>query len=261
MLSKDSYEGFKAAASVTTIAYIAHNDKASNATYNAVAKRLQAAYIFGATSDPQLAAAEGVSQPSIVVFKHFDDGRTILNGTFSGGAIIDFVHAASLPLIGELKSDAVINYLYAQVPVAYIFVDGPEQRHLFATSLKPLAARYRQQLRFVTVDTRTYQDMATVFELPNDRFPALSVADPKADSFCPFKGNDLTAQTIADHVQGCLERKSAPAKKSGGHQKSSGSIAAIGSSTGQAKASKKSGTAQPARGTQASGVGDGHAEL
>src|SRR5438045_568695 len=68
-LTPETIEEFKTADKVVLIGYFAADDKASNTTFNAAADSMRDDYLFGATNDATLAQAEGVKQPSIVLYK------------------------------------------------------------------------------------------------------------------------------------------------------------------------------------------------
>ena len=111
ILTSDSLEEFKTTDKVVLVAYFASDDKASNLTYAAVADSLRDNYLFGATNDAALAAAEGVKQPSIVLYKDFDEGKNVYDEAFDKDTIISFAKAASTPLVGEVGPETYAGYM------------------------------------------------------------------------------------------------------------------------------------------------------
>lgn len=111
ILSASTHEEFKTTDDVVLVAYIAADDKTSNQTYSSVAELLRDDYIFGATSDAELASAAGVKQPAIVLYKTFDEGKDTFSETFAEDAIVQFTKTASTPLVGEVGPETYAGYM------------------------------------------------------------------------------------------------------------------------------------------------------
>lgn len=111
LLTTETIEEFKTTDKVVVVAYIAADDKASNQTYTALAESLRDDYIFGATNDAALAKAEGTKQPSIVLYKDFDEGKNVYDAAFEDAAITKFIKSASTPLIGEVGPETYAGYI------------------------------------------------------------------------------------------------------------------------------------------------------
>ena len=111
ILTPDSLEEFKTADKVVLIAYLASDDKTSNQTFAAVADSLRDEYLFGATSDATLAAAELVTPPAIVLYKDFDEGKNVYSEKFSEDAITSFAKVAATPLVGEVGPETYAGYM------------------------------------------------------------------------------------------------------------------------------------------------------
>lgn len=102
---------FKTSDSVVLVAYFDADDAASNTTFSAVASTLRDSYLFGAISDASIAKAEGVQQPSIVLYKSFDEGKNTFDEKFDVEAIAKFAKAAATPLVGEVGPDTYQGYM------------------------------------------------------------------------------------------------------------------------------------------------------
>jgi len=110
-LTTDTLADFKTADKVVLVAYIAADDKTSNATFTEVAESLRDDYLFGAISDAAVAKAEGVKQPAIVLYKTFDEGKNTFSEKFDKEAISAFAKTAATPLVGEVGPDTYANYM------------------------------------------------------------------------------------------------------------------------------------------------------
>ena len=111
LLTSDSLEEFKTTDKVVLVAYVAADDKTSNQTFAAVADSLRDDYLFGATNDATLAAAEGVKQPAIVLYKDFDEGRNTFSEKFAEEAIATFAKTSATPLVGEVGPETYAGYM------------------------------------------------------------------------------------------------------------------------------------------------------
>jgi protein disulfide-isomerase A1 len=117
-ITKDTLEEFKTADKVVLVAYFAADDKASNETYTAVANAHRDTYLFGATNDAALAEAEGITQPGLVLYKSFDEGKDVFTEKFDKEAIESFAKVSSTPLIGEVGPETYSGYIavsYARI--------------------------------------------------------------------------------------------------------------------------------------------------
>lgn len=111
LLTADTLEEFKTTDKVVVVAYIAADDKTSNQTYTKIAESLRDDYIFGATNDVALASSEDVKQPSIVLYKEFDEGKNVFTEAFSADAITKFISTSATPLVGEVGPETYAGYM------------------------------------------------------------------------------------------------------------------------------------------------------
>lgn len=214
LLSKDTHDEFKTTDKVVLVAYIASDDKASNETFSAVAESLRDDYIFGATSDAELAATEGVKQPSIVLYKDFDEGKNTFSEKFSEEGILSFTKTASTPLVGEVGPETYAGYMAAGIPLAYIFAETPEERSELAKALKPIAEKYKGKINFATIDAKAFGAHAGNLNLPTDKFPAFAIQETEKDEKYPFEGQKLTEKKIGAFVKDFADGKLKPSIKS-----------------------------------------------
>lgn len=111
LLDSKTLDDFKTADKVVVVGYFAADDKTSNKTFDAVAEAMREDFVFGATSDPALAKAEGIKVPGVVLYKSFDEGKNIFDGTFSDEAITKFAKVNSVPLVGEVGPETYSTYM------------------------------------------------------------------------------------------------------------------------------------------------------
>lgn len=185
-VTKDSLEDFKSTDKVVLVAYLDAADKESSDVFTKTAEKLRDSYPFGSSSDAELAEAEGVKAPAIVLYKTFDEGKSTFSEKFDGDAIEKFAKTASTPLVGEVGPETYSGYMSAGIPLAYIFAETPEERKELADSLKPLAEEYRGKLNFATIDAKQFGAHAGNLNLPTDKFPSFAIQETVKNQKFPF---------------------------------------------------------------------------
>jgi len=215
ILDKDSYEAFKTADKVVVVAYFDADDKTSNTTFSEIADGLRDSYLFGATNDASLAKAAGVKAPAIVLYKTFDEGKTVFDGKkFDAEKIKEFVKVASTPLVGEVGPETYSGYMESGLPLAYIFVDGEDIKSTLTEAVKPLAEKYKGKINFATIDAVAFGAHAQNLNL-EQKWPAFAIQDTVKGSKFPFpQDKEITAAALKEYVDDFVEGKIAPNVKS-----------------------------------------------
>ncbi|EEH38065.1 disulfide isomerase Pdi1 [Paracoccidioides lutzii Pb01] len=215
VVTVDNLEDVKTLDKVTIIGFFAQDDKATNETFTSLAEALRDNFPFGATNDAKLAAAEDVKQPSIVLYKDFDEGKTVYKGELTQEQVTSFIKLSSTPLIGELGPHTYAGYIEAGIPLAYIFAETPEEREEFSKMLKPIAEKQKGSINIATIDAKAFGAHAGNLNLKADKFPAFAIQDPVNNKKYPFDQElKITHDTIATFVQDVLDGKVEPSIKS-----------------------------------------------
>jgi len=215
VLAKDTLEEFKKADKVVLVAYFDAGDKASNETFTKVAETLRDSYPFGASSDPAVAEAEGVTPPAIVLYKDFDEGKAVFAEKFEVEAIEKFAKTASTPLIGEVGPETYSDYMSAGIPLAYIFCETPKERQELSDELKPLAEKHRGVINFATIDAKAFGAHAGNLNLKADQFPAFAIQDTAKNQKYPFdQDKKISREDIEAFVDDFVAGKVEPSIKS-----------------------------------------------
>ncbi|RDL34741.1 Protein disulfide-isomerase [Venustampulla echinocandica] len=215
ILTVDTVEDFKTQDKVVLVAYFAADDKSSNATYTEVAEKLRDSYLFGASNDADLAKAEGVEFPSLVLYKTFDEPTTIFKEAFGAEAIEKFAKTASIPLIGEVGPETYAGYMATGLPLAYIFAETPEDRASFSEKLKSVAEKHRGVVSFATIDAKAFGAHASNLNLKADKFPAFAIQDTVNNKKFPFdQETEITTESIGKFLDEFVAGKVEPSIKS-----------------------------------------------
>jgi protein disulfide-isomerase A1 len=214
-VTKASIDEFKTADKVVLVAYFAADDKASNETFTSVANGLRDSYLFGATSDAELAKAEGVKQPALVLYKSFDEGKDTHTEAFEKEAIESFIKVASTPLVGEVGPETYSGYMAAGIPLAYIFAEEQEERDSLAKELKPLAEKYKGKINFATIDAKAFGQHAGNLNLEVGKWPAFALQKTDKNQKYPYdQSKSITEKDVGAFVEDFLNDKVKPSVKS-----------------------------------------------
>lgn len=214
-LNKDTLEDFKKADKVVLVAFIDAADKASTETYTQAAEKLRDNYPFGVSNDAALAEAEGVTSPAIVLYKEFDEGKSVYEEKFDVEAIEKFAKTSAMPLIGEVGPETYADYMSAGIPLAYIFAETPEERKTLGDVLKPIAEAHRGVINFATIDAKAFGAHAGNLNLKADKFPAFAIQETVKNQKFPFdQEKEITHDSIKAFVGDFVAGKVEPSIKS-----------------------------------------------
>jgi protein disulfide-isomerase A1 len=214
-LDKDTLEDFKTADKVVLVAYTAADDSANSDIYKAVAESLRDDYLFGAVTDAEVVAAEGVTVPSIVLYKSFDEGKNTFSEAFSAEAITSFAKTAATPLIGEVGPETYSGYMSAGIPLAYIFAETPEERSTLGETVRSVAEKYKGKINFATIDAKAFGAHAGNLNLKTDKFPAFAIQDTVKNTKFPYdQEKEITLDAISQFVDDFSSGKIEPSIKS-----------------------------------------------
>lgn len=215
ILTAETLPDFKTADKVVLVAYFAADDNASNTTFTTVAEKLRDDYLFGASSDAEVAKAEGVEFPSLVLYKSFDEGKAVFSEAFDVEAIEKFAKTTSIPLIGEVGPETYAGYMATGIPLAYIFAETEEERTTLSTALRDVAELYRGKVSFATIDAKAFGAHAGNLNLKADIFPAFAIQDTVNNKKFPFDQEaKITAELIGKFVQDFVDGNVEPSIKS-----------------------------------------------
>lgn len=215
LLTKDTLEEFKTADKVVLVAYLDAADKTSNETFGKVAEKLRDTYLFGGVNDAEVAKAEGVEAPAIVLYKSFDEGKATFTEAFDAEAIEAFAKTAATPLIGEVGPETYSGYMSAGIPLAYIFAETPEERDTIGAALRPIAEKQRGVINFATIDAKAFGAHAGNLNLQADKFPAFAIQETVKNLKFPFdQEKEITHDAIAAFVEDFVAGKIEPSIKS-----------------------------------------------
>ncbi|KAJ5123462.1 hypothetical protein N7448_009559 [Penicillium atrosanguineum] len=214
-VTEENLEDFKTMDKIVIVGYVASDDKTANKSFTALAEAQRDTYLFGASNDVALAKNEGVKQPSVVLYKDFDEKKAVYDGKLEEEAIIKWVKTASTPLVGELGPETYSKYMAAGIPLAYIFAETAEEREKFAEEFRPIAEKHRGAINVVTLDAKLFGAHASNLNLEPEKFPAFAIQETTKNSKFPYdQSQKLDAKEVGKFIKNVLDGKVEPSIKS-----------------------------------------------
>ncbi|OKL55632.1 Protein disulfide-isomerase [Talaromyces atroroseus] len=214
-VTEENIEEFKTLDEIVIVGYIPSDDKKGNEAFNNLAESERDNFLFGASDDVAVAKAEDVEQPSIVLYKDFDEKKAVYTGALDSESILAWIKTASTPLVGKLGPETYANYMKAGIPLAYIFAETPEEIEAFTEEFRPVAEKHRGQINFATIDAKAFGAHAGNLNLDPSTFPAFAIQDAEKNTKYPFdQTKEVNAKDVGEFVQDVLDGKVAPSIKS-----------------------------------------------
>ncbi|KAL4948325.1 thioredoxin-like domain-containing protein [Aspergillus filifer] len=214
-LTEETLEDFKTLDKIAIVGYFAEDDEESIEAYASFAESQRDNYLFGSSNEAAIASAEGVKQPSIVLYKDFDEKKATYDGALESDALLSWVKTASTPLVGEVGPETYSGYITAGIPLAYIFAETPEERTKFAEDFKPIAEKHKGSINIATIDAKAFGAHAGNLNLDPKTFPAFAIQDPAKNAKYPYdQAKEISAREVGKFIQNVLDGKVEPSIKS-----------------------------------------------
>ena len=188
-------------------------DKKSQTVFNAVADELRDDFLFGLVKDEAVATEQKATIPSIVVFKQFDEGKSVYKGDLSKkDDIVSFIKSASIPLVDDISPENYESYVKLGLPLAYFFQDTPEIKSKYGDIYNAVAKKFKGKISFVWVDATKFGSVATNLAL-KEEWPAFAIQKEQAKF--PFdQSKEITEKALTSFVQSIVDGTLEPTLKS-----------------------------------------------
>jgi len=208
------FEAFTGSDRVVIVGFLSESEnKEEYAALNSVASKLRQQYLFGVTSDEELAKKHGVTFPSIVLYKTFDEGKNELTGTLTEETLAEFVKTNSIPLLDEIGPENYAQYHESNLPLAYIFVDNEEDRTKLIKAIEPLARESKGKINFVHIDAEKYGGHGQNLAL-KQKWPAFAIQANDGGKYPFDQSKEITTESIGEFLTKFLTGEIEPSFKS-----------------------------------------------
>ena len=218
-MTKENFEEFKTADKIVAVAFLPTSTDVPAAEFSATASKHRDDYLFGLTTDKEVAEAAGVTPPAIVVFRAFDQPQTEYPYPIASATTKDienWIQDLSIPIIDEVGADNYQVYASSGKPLAYLFLDPTDEKHTEQIDmLKPVAGKYKGKVNFVWIDAIKYGDHARALNLGEAKWPSFVIQDLSKQLKYPYdQEKDVTPEAADEMVELFLDRKLEPQLKS-----------------------------------------------
>ncbi|KAN0121925.1 Thioredoxin-like domain containing protein [Hyaloscypha variabilis] len=186
------------------IAYIEENDQESRAIFTSFAESHQNEFIYGITSDLQLASSDAQETPAIILYNPLDQVTPIFQGAFEVTKLQDFTKKHATPLIGTFSLETYYAYTETRLPLLHVFISSPSNpSHATLLSLlQPIASKHTGRLNVATIDANKYAFFAKALNLAPDKFPAFVIEDTVSGDAVPFdQDEEITGEKLGVFVE------------------------------------------------------------
>ncbi|XP_025836873.1 protein disulfide-isomerase-like, partial [Agrilus planipennis] len=172
-------------------------------------------HLFGITNSDALFEKYQAKDDSIILFKHYDGGKSVFEGEPTHQAIRKFVAVESLPLVVDFNTNTAQKIFGGDVKNHLLLFLSRSDEHFakISDAASSVARPFRETVLFVTlnVDEEDHQRILEFFGLKKEDAPAARIIKLEEDmvKYKP-ESDDLTAENIQQFVQNFLDGKLKP---------------------------------------------------
>jgi len=218
-VTQANHEEFQKADKIVAVAYLASPTDGPAAEFSAAAEAHRDDYLFGLTTDKEAIAAAGVTPPTVVVYRSFDEPKTEYPYPISSLTKKDlgeWIKELAVPVLDEVNGENYGIYASSSKPLAYLFLDPTlEDKDTHIAAIKPVAAKYKSKVNFVWIDAVKFGDHGKALNLVESKWPSFVIQDIEKQLKYPLdQSKDLTAEGVASWVEQYIAGELQPQLKS-----------------------------------------------
>lgn len=196
---------------VVVVGFFKDRESAEAKTFLSVANAVDE-YPFGITSDEAVFTKYEAKEGAIILFKQFDEGKSLFDGESNEVAIKAFVTVQSMPLIVEFNHDSAQRIFGGDIKSHLLLFLSKEDGHIekYANPAKEIAKEFRDKVLFVSInaDEEDHQRILEFFGMKKEEVPSMRLIKLEED-MAKYKppSADLTPEAIKTFVQDFLDNK------------------------------------------------------
>ncbi|KAF5388202.1 hypothetical protein D9615_000449 [Tricholomella constricta] len=214
-----NHEEFQKADKLVVVAYVPSSTSEPAPQFSAAAEKHRDEYLFGLTSDEEAIKAAGVEAPAIVVYRSFDEPRSVYPYPVAAATtkdLEDWLGELAIPVIDEVSGENYAIYAQSPKPLAYLFLDPTtEGKDAAIAAIKPVAQKYKSKINVVWIDAVKFGDHAKALNLQETKWPALVIQNLEMQLKYPFdQTKEVTPEAADDYISQYLAGKLEPTLKS-----------------------------------------------
>ncbi|KAG5675933.1 hypothetical protein PVAND_005790 [Polypedilum vanderplanki] len=169
-------------------------------------------YPFAITNNADVLKKYEAKDGKIVLFKQFDEGKAVFDGTFDEASIKKFVQSQAMPLVVDFNHESAQKIFGGDIKSHLLMFLSKEAGHFekYVDAAKEIAKDFREKILFVSInaDEEDHNRILEFFGMKKDEVPSMRIIQLQEDmaKFKPEKA-DLSADAIKDFVQKFLDGK------------------------------------------------------
>jgi protein disulfide-isomerase A1 len=212
-IAGDSFKSFIDSDRVVVVGFFDKDSKAHK-TFEQVAEQLRDDFVFGTTSSDEAAKSIDVKVPSVVLFKQFDEGKSVFKGNVENEKdVVEFIKAESIPLMDEIGPQNYGDYMESKKPLAYLFYAGEEDRKNIGSIVEKIAKSHKGKANFVYIDAAKFGGHSRSLNLKEGEWPAFAIHNIEENTKFPYSGK-FNEEELKVFVDGVLSGSIKPQLKS-----------------------------------------------
>ncbi len=207
----EAAETFIKSQPVVVVGFFKDRESAEAKTFLSVANAVDD-FQFAITSNEDVYAKYEAKCGSIVLFKNFDEGKSVYDGESSEEAIKKFVTVQSMPLIVDFNHESAQKIFGGDIKSHLLMFISKEAGHIekYAEPAKELAKQFRDKVLFVTInaDEEDHTRILEFFGMKKEEIPSMRLIRLE-DDMAKYKPKDaeLSPANIESFVQSFLDGK------------------------------------------------------
>lgn len=196
---------------VAIIGFFKDRESAEAKAFVATANALDN-FIFGITSNEDVYKKYEAKCGSVILFKTFDEKKSVFEGDVNEENLKKFVQVQSMPLVIEFNHDSAQKIFGGAIKSHLLFFISKEAGHIekFVDPVKEVAKQFREDVLFVTIsaDEEDHQRIFEFFGMTKGEVPTLRLIKLE-DDMAKYKPDftDINAENVKEFVQKFLDGK------------------------------------------------------
>eukprot|EP01060_Flectonema_neradi_P011955 TRINITY_DN1889_c0_g1_i1.p1 TRINITY_DN1889_c0_g1~~TRINITY_DN1889_c0_g1_i1.p1 ORF type:complete len:460 (+),score=139.79 TRINITY_DN1889_c0_g1_i1:153-1532(+) len=204
---------FQAAHDVVSVGFFESADSDDAKAFAKLAKQKRADHVFGAVYSADIAKAEGVTAPGLVVYKTFDTKKDVAE-KFDAATAIEFIQASSFRLFAEIGPDNYKSYVDRGLPLGWLFVDpAADNTQEAKDAVAKVAESVKGKISMVWLSGVQYGQMAGRVGLSGKVWPSFGI-DDNGEHFAFDESKSIASEDFAAWVADWAAGKLEPTVKS-----------------------------------------------
>lgn len=215
----DKHYEFTHADKIVAVLYTGTKTDLPAPEFSATAEKHRDDWLFGHSDDQNVANIAGVTPPSLVLYRTFDEPRLVYPYPITSAKVADieqWISDLSVPYLDQVGPNNYAVYAESGKPLAYLFLDPSEENkeeHL--NLLRPIAKKFHDKVNFVWIDAIQFGDHAKALNLHEAKWPAFVIQELPTQLKYPYSQEEsLDATKIEEMVESYLAGTIKPELKS-----------------------------------------------